>query len=84
MKELKLYVTKSGLIPVIGDCLSFQFAQSTQFCHPTASRIEAIGFEATISRDANTNYSYIKLKNTKPLSLRFSSQLKNTTYSCIG
>lgn len=48
IKELKLYVTKSGLILVIGDSLSFQFAQSIQFCHPAASRIEAVSFEATI------------------------------------
>lgn len=29
MKELKLCVIKSGLIPAIGDCLPFQFAHST-------------------------------------------------------
>lgn len=48
MKELKLNVTRSGLIPVISDCLSFQFSQPTQLCRPAASRIEAIGFDATV------------------------------------
>lgn len=53
MKELKVYVTKSGLIPVIGDCLSFQ---STHFGHPAASSIEVISFETARGRGANTNY----------------------------
>lgn len=64
MKELKVYVTKSGLAPVIGDSLSFQFAQSTEFRHPATSSIEVISFETTTGREANTNYQTQKYQTT--------------------
>lgn len=69
---------------IISGCLSFQFSHTTQFCHPAASRIETNSFYTTIPSDANTNYFYIKLKNTKPLSLRFSSHVKSAIYPCTG
>lgn len=62
----------------------FSLLNQPSFAIQQCPELRTIGSEAMIWRDTNTNYSYIKLKNTKPLSLWFSPQVKNSICSCIG